>query len=356
MLKRFAVAVSVLAAVLCLSIPAAAKTYTSYNGVMSIELPDDSWKEINDVNNWIVLSDGGNMITIDHISNGDTLPGISIADSHYVNIYQTIYSTQNEIFVVKGFVADAAKADAIYQAVLSAKVLVFNTKMPVKMQSTVNASDFNVVPMDETYYATADGINVRLTNSITADIIGSLVKGTPVQVTGLVQRKDQDYGWYRISYDGGIGYVISTFFSTKAPSGKDSGTDGDIYDIKFTGTAKAIYKSDGSAVTIYETADAEWYDYSGKKYVQTGDYEFQTEDGSVTLTANRPVESIVPEGEPFTVTSLSGTETTLTLYSDGYYYTSDWVRFIYDGGIYYGFDGSILSESGDAGAEAPSVE
>ena len=84
----------ILAAVmmLCMALPAAAEetaatetpaeaenTYTSSDGVLSIELPNESWKEIMDPAHWIVLSDGANMITIDHFSNGEKLPETAIA-------------------------------------------------------------------------------------------------------------------------------------------------------------------------------------------------------------------------------------------------------------------------------------
>ncbi len=337
MLKKTVFAFLAAAFILCMSIPAAAKTYTSYNGVLSIELPDDSWKQVNDLLNWIVLSDGGNMITINHYSNGDILPDIPISDDHYVNVYQTAYSTQNEVFIVIAYVADSAKLDQIMDAVLSTKIMVYNTKMPIKTQNNARISSFVVEPADETLYTTADGISIRLGCSIGSDILGGLSRGIPVHVIGHVTYNNQDYGWYQIEHKGITGYVLSNFFTPTAPvnAADDS--------IKLTGDAKTIYTNDGTAVTIYKSSDGEWYN-NGVKYVQTDDYKFQTENGDVTFSANRPVNSIVPEGNPFTVYDLNGNSNTLTVYSDGYYYTPDWVRYIYDGSIYYGFDGSVLYE------------
>ena len=88
------------AAVLCLCVPAAAETFTSEDGVLSIELPNENWREITDVNKWIALSDGGNSITVEHYSNGEKLPDITVADNHYVNVYQAVFSTQNEVFII----------------------------------------------------------------------------------------------------------------------------------------------------------------------------------------------------------------------------------------------------------------
>ena len=54
--------------------PAAAETFTSQDGVVSIELPCENCKQIEDVTQWITLSDGANQITIEHYSNGEKLP------------------------------------------------------------------------------------------------------------------------------------------------------------------------------------------------------------------------------------------------------------------------------------------
>ena len=170
-----------------------------------------------------------------------------------------------------------------------------------------------------------------------------------------MQSDGKDIGWYQIVYNGGTGFVSASFVSDTAPAAKKEEAK-DRKSIQFTGNAKTIYDPKGNAITVYEAADHNWYDNTGKTYTATTDYEFTS--GDTTYSINKPQinTGITPTGDSCTVYWANGNSTILTPYSDGYYYTSDWVRFIYDGGIYYGFDGSILSESGDAGAEAPSVE
>ena len=73
-MKRTIFAALALTFAVSLGMPAAAEVYTAPNGVLSVELPSDDWQVIVDPSKWIVLSDGGNVITVEHYSNGEKLP------------------------------------------------------------------------------------------------------------------------------------------------------------------------------------------------------------------------------------------------------------------------------------------
>ena len=308
------------AAVLCLCVPAAAETFTSEDGVLSIELPNENWREITDVNKWIALSDGGNSITVEHYSNGEKLPDITVADNHYVNVYQAVFSTQNEVFIITGSVVDAAVIPEIANAIMSAKVLRYDTKLAVKNNDqAVSASDFSLAPLDKTMYVTSDGLNVRTGCSTDDQIIGAFVYGAVVHVTGAVQKGGVDIGWYQVSYDSGYGYVSSQFLSDSEPADKKS-NNGSGY----TGDVKTIYEIDGHAVTVYKSTDGYWYDKAGTQYNQITDYEFVASNGaSLSLYKPQVQNNNVPDGDPFTVYWANGNTTTLTYYTDGYFYSSD---------------------------------
>ena len=344
----------ILAAVmmLCMALPAAAEetaatetpaeaanTFTSSDGVLSIELPNESWKEIMDPAHWIVLSDGANMITIDHFSNGEKLPETAIADEHYVNVYQAVFSTQNEVFITTGYTVDAAKIPEICNMIISAKILKYDTKLAVNRQNT-STNEFKIIPINKTMYAT-DDISIRTACSTADRIIGQLAKGSEVKVLGKVTRNGQDFGWYQIEYGKGVGYVSSSFISETAPAAAPEKPA-----VNYTGTAKTIYDQNGNAVTIYEATDGYWYDNAGNQYNWITEYEFSNSNGN-TYSVNQPVNSqesgLVPTGEPFTVYWLNGNTTTLTPYSDGSYYSESWVQYWYNGnGTYSGADGSTL--------------
>ncbi len=330
------------AAVLCMAVPAAAQTFTTTDGVLSIELPDDTWKEISDPANWYALSDGGNLITFEHYSNGEELPEITVADSHYVNVFQAAFSTQNEVFIVTGSVLDAGKITEINNAIASIKILKYDTKMALKKEEKASVSEFSLAAMDTVMYATA-GVNVRSGCSTDDPIIGAIGLGTSIRVTGSVQRNGADYGWYQVDYNGTAAYIYAAFLSTTAPE-VPSGQTSEGTGISFTGWAKTLYDSNGGAISIYEASDNNWYDGSGNKYIWVTTYEFMAEKSGIVYTTNKPqTDYITPTGDSFTVFWSDGTGTSLTPYSDGYYYSPGWVRYYAVGdGTYGGADGTIL--------------
>ena len=70
---------------------AGAATINSENGVVSIETPDDTWVQTSDPNYWFVISDGKNSITIDHLSNGEALPPVSVAGGDIRRCHSPLY-------------------------------------------------------------------------------------------------------------------------------------------------------------------------------------------------------------------------------------------------------------------------
>ena len=340
-------------AVLALSIPAAAETFTSSDGILSIELPNDSWKEMEDPAKWIALSDGANLITIDHFSNGEKLPDITVADDHYVNVYQAVFSTQNEVFIITGSVVDAAKIPDVANAIVSTKVLQYDTKMKVSAENKekVQIEDFSLKAVDQTMYVTSDGLNVRSGCSTTDQILGGLMKGQSVQVTGIVQKNGEDFGWVQIAFNGGSGYVSSAYLSDQAPASSDSEkkTEKSSTDqsgqISFTGTATTVYAMDGTPVTIYKATNGNWYSGSGSLFTWLTETQL-TNDGGDSFTTNVPVsstnDSLTPVGS-ITVYWTNGNAETLTQYSDGNYYSDGWVQYFdAGGGAFAGADGTTL--------------
>ena len=308
------------AAFLCM--PAAAETFTTSDGVLSVELPNDNWKEIEDTSKWVTFTDGANMVTIDHFSNGEKLPDMTVADDHFVNVYQGVFSTQNEVFIITGGVVDAEKIPEVTNMILSAKVLIYDTKTAVRKDDAPSHSDFSVAPVSKTMYVTADGLNVRKGWSTDDPVIGSYANGAAVQITGLVQKNGEDYGWYQVSYEGNTGYVSAGFLSDNAPEQK-----GDSYPDTYTGNAKTVYEEDGSAFTLYEATDGYWYDKNGTRYVRQSDSEFQVYEGtkrvSVYPPSSEPSTGYDYTGANETVYDESGSTYTLYECTDGLWRTID---------------------------------
>lgn len=340
MIKKTIFAAVVAAAAFCLTIPAAAEpqTYTTEDGVLSIDLPDENWKEMSDPGKWVSFSDGANLITLEHLSNGEDLPDISIADDHYVNVYQAIASTQNEVFIITGSVVDSAKIGDVCNAIMSVKVLKYDTKLAVKKEQQETSAGYTIVAMDATMYTTA-GVNVRAGYSTSDTVLGGLAAGSSVHVTGKVQKDGADLGWYQVAYNGASAYISASFLTDKAPASSSQSSSA-----QFTGEARTIYEIDGAAVTVYKRTDGQWVDSQGGVYTQITDYEFSGANGAV-LTTNRPqaYSGNEPLSSGFTAYWPNSNATTLTPYSDGYYYSSEWVRYTDNqDGSYSGADGSTL--------------
>ena len=221
MTKRGLLALLVMILVFGTAIPAAAVPFISTDGVISINLPNGNWSEIEDPDHWISLSDGSNLITIQHFSNGEKLPEIPTAASPYVRTLTAAVSTQNEVFIAFGYVTDTDAEYDIYEALTSMRILQYDTKTAASR--SVAASDFSVVPADMVLYVNVsdeDGgaLNVRKGFSTKSDLLGKLENGTAVQITGIVQLKGADYGWYKIDYEGGRGYVSADYLTDAAPA------------------------------------------------------------------------------------------------------------------------------------------
>ncbi len=282
MIKKTLVAILAAIAVLCCAIPAAADPFVSEDGILSIELPNENWKQINDETKWLTFSDGANQITIEHFSNGEKLPEITVADSHYVNVFQAAFSTQNEVFLVTGFVVDTAKIPDITETILSLKILKYDTKLAVG--AAADTDGYTVVPMNKTMYVTADPLNVRKGCSTDSKVVGGLKKGSSVKVTGSVQKNGADIGWYQVNYEGGVGYVYSDFLSDTAPASSSSDSNSDEDSTVYTGNVVTVYDEYGTAYTLYQTDNGLWYDNSGTAYTRLSDEDFQVLNGNKRLS------------------------------------------------------------------------
>lgn len=76
---------------------------------------------------------------------------------------------------------------------------------------TETVGDVTVTPYKATFYSTTTTLNVRSTPSTSGDKLGMVGQETPLSVTGRCSN-----GWYRIDYNGGVGYVSGDYV-TEAP-------------------------------------------------------------------------------------------------------------------------------------------
>ena len=68
------------------------EVFETEDGVLSIQAPTAEWKKMTDEKHWFVMTDGDDMITIDHLSNGESLPAVEVANDEFGAIYQAFVS------------------------------------------------------------------------------------------------------------------------------------------------------------------------------------------------------------------------------------------------------------------------
>lgn len=324
--KKLACAAVAAAAVVAFAVPAAAGTFTTKDQVLTVTTPDDTWQEIHDPNTWVTLGNGKDTITLLHYSNGEALPAMSVAGDKYLRVYQTVLSTQNEVFVITGSAVDATSFPAVRKAVESATINIYDTKTAVVAEKNQkNTSDYAVVEDAFERYVASDGLNVRAGYSADAERIGGYDYGDLVYVTGVVTYKGDSAGWYRVSYDGETGYVASQFLTSEQPEVKEDTTP------KKTGNEMTLYSSYGTQVEIYEYSDGCWYtDWAtdGRCFVAEGAGQWVCEDGS-QWTTNAPAEDDYEEVSTgdgtgvLMLTDASGNTVTIYEMADGRWTDAD---------------------------------
>lgn len=348
--KSLLFAVTVGLTVLCAA-TVSAETFTSSDGVISVETPDDGWVQTNDPNYWFTISDGKDTITIDHLSNGESLPAVQVADENYGAVYQAFVSTKNEVFVVKALAADAQDLESLMKMVGTIRVLKFDTKTAIQKSASPQVSEFGLKPVNADYYCTGSDVNVRVGCSTDEASLGTLSKGQKVQVVGAVTRNGEDYGWYQISFNGSTGFVSSGFLSADQPAAQEPAqkkSDSEPYQLAdgFTcydsrGNVQGLLRpySDGlyysnDMVAYADNGDGSYYSYSVGEYL----YDYNPVSGSPddAYAADKNEAPYQLAGGFTCYDSRGNVQGLLRPYSDGLYYSNDMVAYSDNGdGSYY---------------------
>ena len=243
--------------------------FVSSDGILSIELPDDSWKEVQDPNKWIVLSDGENEITLRHFSNGAGLPAIVTADDQYSKTITSALSTKNEVFIATGLVANTDEEDEINDSLQSIKILKYDTKLAVKEEAPAPAQKPAATPAP----APAEE-----TNSVTEKapapaapvetyLVYSEGSGRPVNITGSNGEFYDGSGNRFYENGGGVftdedGCTYTTWMNECAPEEEVIGLVSD---------------GSGRPVSIMENEDGVYTDEDGVEYYENDDGTFTDE-------------------------------------------------------------------------------
>ena len=247
---------------------AAENVFVSEDGVLSIELPDASWKEVQDPSQWIVLSDGENQITLRHFSNGAGLPGIVTADDHYQKTITSALSTKNEVFIATGLVANTDETEEINDSLQSIKILKYDTKLAVtKEEAPAPKQEQTPAPAQETVKEKEPEVVTTEVPDSPAEtyLVYSEGSGRPVNITGSDGVFYDGSGNRFYANGGGVftdedGCTYTTWENESAPEDEVIGLVSD---------------GSGRPVTIMENADGVYTDEDGVEF-------YENEDGTFT--------------------------------------------------------------------------
>ena len=204
--------------------------FVTYDSVLSIQALNEYWVTYEDPNYWFAMTDGDDFITISHLSNGEALPSVAVANEEFSAVYHAFVSTDNEIFIVRGCAVEQEGLKDIMQAISTIRILKFNTRQAVR--PVTPAVEFEVKPYYTVLYSTNRHLNIRSSWSVDSSRLGYLSFGEPVDVTGIVRLNGRNYGWYQVSFNGRSAYVSAEYLSAKNPN-----TDPLEYDTKDPGVA-----------------------------------------------------------------------------------------------------------------------
>ena len=306
------------AAILAMSVPAIAEeaadaaveetaepeVFETEDGVLSIEAPTEDWKVVEDEKHWFAMTDGDDLITIDHLSNGEVLPAVDVADEEYGAVYHAFVSTKNEVFIVKGAAVEAENLEGIMRSIGTVKILKFDTKEALEKKED-NKEEFGFRPIGKDYYVTAESLNVRAGCSANDARLGSLTKGTKVYVKGAVTKDGKDIGWMQISFKGSTAYVSAQFLSDKAPEAAPAVTptpaaEGENPPAPAVVDTITIWDAEGNAAAVYQAEPGPygWRDQYDTVYMSEDGFLFQNTSTGVFFAAQEGWLSTQEEMEP----------------------------------------------------------
>ena len=134
-----------------------APVFQTADGVLSIQAPNATWVEIQEPDLWFAMTDGDDYILIDHLSNGQSLPSVQVANDAVPAVYQAFVSTKNEVFVIKGLSSSQEGLKSIMETISSIRVLQLDTKKAVQQAPAPQAPQYQQpevpkAPAPETTY------------------------------------------------------------------------------------------------------------------------------------------------------------------------------------------------------------
>lgn len=161
--------------------------------------------------------------------NGQSIATSNELDNYKSNITKTFsgtYKTTSEgtvTFTLSGDITDVDQTNTAVSKTLSVTVTKKDTSNSGSGSTTKPTTPTTTAPkftsVNETVYATNDGINVRKSYSTSSAALGSLKKGESLKRTGIATTKTSDgITWSKVTYNGQTAYVSSSLLTKTKPA------------------------------------------------------------------------------------------------------------------------------------------
>ena len=258
------------------------RTFITGNGALSIELPDFSWRSVEDSAHLAAFSDKANRVELSHIAVGEAFPPAQIASDNNAAVYQNYYSTPAEIFIYTGIVNQNDAGEMVKAMLQSVRILRYGFEPGEQSQ----APQPSVTP----------GVSPTVTPGATPDD----PRGTKTGAELTVYPEESNIGTLISEYTNGNWYDVNGGIYVPG-AGIEKGyvwydrTGNPRYLFAYpAGLAKTadnvnVVWPDGTEMTLISYTDGIWRDSRYVQYVYNGDDTWTGGDGSIVY-GNGPYE------------------------------------------------------------------
>lgn len=236
-------------ATLSLAFPATAKEFTSKDGMISIELDEKVWTDVNALDTDLTVTNKENVIMISKY-NKESYPELEPADDTYEHVLQLAYATGEDIYVVTALVDEEKLLPDMYSLLKTVKVKNIKEKKAKNTKKTsaekaekaeketekivtedLASADMIALLKDggnykgytmtienaERFISAGGGLNLRESFNTDSTVITTVPNGAAVTLGGSILKDGDAIGWSLITYDGHQGFVLSEKLSAEQP-------------------------------------------------------------------------------------------------------------------------------------------
>ncbi|MBE5789508.1 MAG: hypothetical protein E7325_07660 [Clostridiales bacterium] len=289
-------------AMLCCGVSAfaeepAGETFVSPDGVLSIQAPTAQWRALSSPGCWFLIGDESSYILIDHLSNGEALPPVSVAGGDHAAVYQAYISNRNEVFTVFACSDDETALPGIIRAIGSIQILTPNTVTALPSAETAESGSAYANAPFAVYAQDGSVVFIFLNadKTLCLDRLGNHYSNVRGDLYYCIEQDKL--------YHADRNYWVQQESEAVASS-------------PFT-----VYPLEGNPVVIHRTESGKYVDDAGHIYYQTANVLYVREDNNVTYSADpdywnysdllaekdaAEAESNAAAAAPFTVYPLDG--------------------------------------------------